>query len=51
MSKDDKKKSEDKKLTDITVKDVEKFVAKVVIGTVIGVALLMLIIYLVGVLT
>ena len=38
----------DKKLADITVKDVEKFVVKVVIGTVIGVALLMLIIYLVG---
>lgn len=41
----------DKKLTDITVKDVEKFAAKVIIGVVIGVALLMLITYLVGLLS
>ncbi|GAI29141.1 unnamed protein product, partial [marine sediment metagenome] len=40
-----------KKLTDITVKDVEKFVTKIIIWSVIGVALLMLIIYLVGLLS
>jgi len=42
-----KKKSDDKKLRDITVKDLQKFIIKVIIWTVIGVAVLMLIEYLV----
>lgn len=45
------KKPTDKKLTDITVKDVQYFVAKVIAGVLIGMALLMGIIYLVGLLS